>query len=54
VKNGKANCNNSQQCLSHKLREDLGSHIRNFLSGVTLSEVIESNDKSFIKFKEYA
>ena len=52
--NGKANCNNSQQCLSHKLWEDLGSHIRNFLSGVTLSEVIESNDKSFIKFKEYA
>jgi len=53
--NGKANCHNNQQCLSHNLWEDLGAEINNFLSDVTLQQVIlkiNSNVKE-IKLSEY-
>ena len=53
--NGKANCNNSSQCLSHNLWEDLGAEINNFLSDVTLQQVISKNNESMkeIKLSEY-
>ena len=49
--NGKANCNNNSQCLSHNLWEDLGAEINNFLSDVTLQQVISKNSKSMQEIK---
>ena len=53
--NGKANCHNNQQCLSHNLWEDLGTEINNFLSDVTLQQVILKNNSNVkeIKLSEY-
>jgi Rrf2 family iron-sulfur cluster assembly transcriptional regulator len=53
--NGKSNCHNNQQCLSHNLWEDLGAEIKNFLSDVTLQQVIAKNNNSIkeIKLSEY-
>jgi len=53
--NGKSNCHNNQQCLSHNLWEDLGVEIKNFLSDVTLQQVIAKNNNSIkeIKLSEY-
>jgi Rrf2 family iron-sulfur cluster assembly transcriptional regulator len=53
--NGKSNCHNNQQCLSHNLWEDLGTEIKNFLSDVTLQQVIAKNNNSIkaIKLSEY-
>ena len=53
--NGKANCHNNQQCLSHNLWEDLGAEINNFLSYVTLQQVILKNNSNVkeIKLSEY-
>ena len=53
--NGKANCHNNQQCLSHNLWEDLGAEINNFLSDVTLQQVILKNNSIVkeIKLSEY-
>ena len=53
--NGKSNCHNNQQCLSHNLWEDLGTEIKNFLSDVTLQQVIAKNNSSIkeIKLSEY-
>lgn len=53
--NGKANCHNNKQCLSHNLWEDLGLEIKNFLSDVTLQQVIAQNNNKVkeIKLSEY-
>ena len=53
--NGKANCHNNQQCLSHNLWEDLCAEINNFLSDVTLQQVILKNNSNVkeIKLSEY-
>ena len=53
--NGKANCHNNKQCLSHNLWEDLGAEINNFLSDVTLQQVILKNNSNVkeIKLSEY-
>ena len=52
---GKSNCHNNQQCLSHNLWEDLGTEINNFLSDVTLQQVILKNNSNVkeIKLSEY-
>ncbi len=53
--NGKANCHNNSQCISHNLWQDLGVEIRNFLSEVTLQQVISKNNTNIkeIKMSEY-
>ncbi len=33
--NGKSNCHNNHQCISHNLWQDLGTEINNFLSDIT-------------------
>ena len=52
---GKSNCHNNKQCLSHNLWEDLGTEINNFLSDVTLQQVILKNNSNVkeIKLSEY-
>ena len=49
--NGKANCHNNRQCISHNLWEELGMEIKNFLSDVTLQEVISKNDSDVKEIK---
>ena len=53
--NGKANCHNNKQCISHNLWQDLGIEIKNFLSDVTLQQAIAKNDMGIkeIKMSEY-
>ncbi len=53
--NGKSNCHNNHQCISHNLWQDLGTEINNFLSDITLKQVIVKNnsDVKEIKLSEY-
>ena len=53
--NGKSNCHNIHQCISHNLWQDLGTEINNFLSDITLKQVIAKNnsDVKEIKLSEY-
>jgi Rrf2 family iron-sulfur cluster assembly transcriptional regulator len=43
---GKANCHDGEQCLSHHLWESLSDQIRVYLSGITLEQVVQSYDAS--------
>lgn len=38
---GNADCQNSEQCLTHELWEDLSDQIHLFLSGITLADAIK-------------
>ena len=53
--NGKSNCHNNHQFISHNLWQDLGTEINNFLSDITLKQVIAKNnsDVKEIKLSEY-
>tara|TARA_B100000965_G_scaffold305661_1_gene264561 strand:- start:360 stop:797 length:438 start_codon:yes stop_codon:yes gene_type:complete len=53
--NGKSNCHNNHQCISHNLWQDLGVEIKNFLSDITLQQVISKNNSDIkeIKLSEY-
>jgi len=53
--NGKSNCHNNHQCISHNLWQDLGTEIKNFLSDITLQQVISKNSSDIkeIKLSEY-
>ena len=53
--NGKSNCHNNHQCISHNLWQDLGTEINNFLSDITLKQVIAKNNSDIkeIKLSEY-
>ena len=53
--NGKSNCHNNHQCISHNLWQDLGTEINNFLSDITLKQVVAKNnsDVKEIKLSEY-
>ncbi len=51
--NGKSNCHNNQQCLSHDLWQGLGEEIWSYLSEITLQQVILKNSttKNITKIK---
>ena len=53
--NGKSNCHNNHQCISHNLWQDLGTEIKDFLSDITLQQVISKNNSDIkeIKLSEY-
>jgi Rrf2 family iron-sulfur cluster assembly transcriptional regulator len=38
---GQANCHESQQCLTHELWMDLSNQIQEFLSAITLGQLVE-------------
>ncbi|MGU9977360.1 MAG: Rrf2 family transcriptional regulator [Candidatus Oxydemutatoraceae bacterium WSBS_2016_MAG_OTU14] len=40
---GHSNCQKNEQCLSHHLWEKIGSQIENFLSDITIAEVISES-----------
>jgi Rrf2 family transcriptional regulator, iron-sulfur cluster assembly transcription factor len=41
---GKANCNNGEPCLSHELWQSLSDQISNYLSGITLAQVVHQHE----------
>ncbi|MFW5450828.1 MAG: Rrf2 family transcriptional regulator [Methylophagaceae bacterium] len=49
---GKANCHEGEQCLSHHLWQSLSDQIRQYLSGISLEHVVQihQNSKSDDKF----
>lgn len=44
--NGKGGCHDGQHCLSHQLWSELSEQIYNFLSGISLEQVVE---RRFVK-----
>jgi len=38
---GKANCHDGEACLSHELWQSLSDQISNYLSGITLAQVVQ-------------
>ncbi len=42
--NGKGNCNNGEICLTHHLWEDLSAQIHNFLSNISLANLVARRD----------
>jgi len=38
---GKGNCHNNERCLTHDLWQDLSNRIYDYLSGVTLQDLVE-------------
>ena len=38
---GHQNCQDDQRCLTHDLWEDLGRHITDFLSGISLADLVQ-------------
>ncbi len=41
---GKGNCQDGEVCLTHHLWQDLSSHIHQFLSGITLADLVARRD----------
>ncbi|HEV2685853.1 MAG TPA: DNA-binding protein, partial [Actinomycetota bacterium] len=39
---GRENCHDNQRCMTHELWEQLNSTVYGFLSGVKLSQLVES------------
>jgi len=42
---GRANCHDGRQCLTHNLWADLSDRIYSFLDNITIGELIEQNEK---------
>jgi len=41
---GMNNCHNAERCLTHELWSELSTQIRDFLSGITLGELMENGE----------
>lgn len=41
---GKGNCQNGETCITHHLWQDLSGHIHQFLSGISLADLVERKD----------
>ncbi len=48
---GKANCHDGEQCLSHHLWQSLSDQIRQYLSGISLDQVVQTHRESKIDGK---
>jgi len=43
---GKGNCSNGEQCLSHEIWQSLSDQIRTYLAGITLGEVVKNHQQA--------
>lgn len=43
---GKGDCHDGKQCLTHELWEDLSLQIRKFLSGISLGELVSRKERA--------
>ena len=48
---GQQNCRGDRPCLTHDLWEDLSYQIRNYLSGLSLSELVKRKDQKTLSRK---
>jgi len=46
---GRANCHDGKQCLTHNLWVDLSERINSFLDNITLGELIQQNEQQRAK-----
>ena len=46
---GRANCHDGKQCLTHNLWVDLSERINSFLDNITLGELIQQNEQQKLK-----
>ena len=51
---GKGNCQAGQQCLTHNLWRDLSDRIADFLSNITLSELVNQGDVKQVSSRQDA
>ncbi len=49
---GDNNCYHGETCLTHHLWDDLSREIHNFLSGISLADVVERNDVKVIAARQ--
>ena len=49
--NGQQNCRGDRPCLTHDLWEDLSYQIRNYLSGLSLSELVKRKSQNILARK---
>ncbi|MGX5174097.1 Fe-S cluster assembly transcriptional regulator IscR [Aliikangiella sp. IMCC44653] len=50
---GRANCHDGKQCLTHNLWIDLSAKINEFLNNITLAEIIQRNDAQVARQKSH-
>jgi len=50
--NGKGNCSNGEICLTHHLWEDLSVQIHNFLSGISLADLMARKDVQQVSLRQ--
>lgn len=48
---GRANCHDGKQCLTHNLWIDLSERINSFLDNITLAELIQQNEQQALQHK---
>lgn len=49
---GKGNCHEGEVCLTHHLWEDLSSQIHQFLSGITLADLVARGDIQAVRARQ--
>jgi Rrf2 family iron-sulfur cluster assembly transcriptional regulator len=49
---GKGNCNKGEICLTHHLWEDLSVQIHNFLSGISLADLVARRDVQEVSLRQ--
>ena len=50
--NGKGNCSNGETCLTHHLWEELSIQIHNFLSGISLADLVARKDIQRVSLRQ--
>jgi len=51
--NGKGNCHQGKICLTHHLWEDLSGQIHNFLSNISLADLVARKDVQQVSLRQY-
>ncbi|PIP80882.1 MAG: Fe-S cluster assembly transcriptional regulator IscR [Gammaproteobacteria bacterium CG22_combo_CG10-13_8_21_14_all_40_8] len=51
---GKGNCRDGETCLTHHLWQDLSHQIQNFLTSITLANLLERSETKYISEKQDA
>ena len=51
---GKGDCHDGKQCLTHELWEDLSLQIRGFLSGISLGELVSRREKGSLDTSSFS
>jgi len=50
---GKANCDGDERCLTHELWESLSIRISDFLSGISLADLVSNSDVQAVAIRQH-